>query len=252
VHQSNTRNVAIAALSFGLIAGTANAQDIPGGSISLITHDQSMNWQAGVDGNLSYTDTGYNFSGNQAGDGWLVQWDLLASSGDGQSIVTNFTVINLGTETQTFSLLVSDLLAAPYLSGTMIGGSIAGTFTDLNGNGVEVGSVGSGSIYSAFVDANNPDPFDGTVVASLLEDASGSASSFFTGTFASESFGTSPQIPGQSGPAASDNFGIMLEFSLSGGDMVGFTSSMAIASPAPGALALFSFAGLGRRRRRTA
>ena len=237
--------MAIAALSFGLIAGTANAQDIPGGSISLITHDQSMNWQAGVDGNLSYTDTGYNFSGNQAGDGWLVQWDLLASSGDGQSIVTNFTVINLGTETQTFSLLVSDLLAAPYLSGTMIGGSIAGTFTDLNGNGVEVGSVGSGSIYSAFVDANNPDPFDGTVVASLLEDASGSASSFFTGTFASESFGTSPQIPGQSGPAASDNFGIMLEFSLSGGDMVGFTSSMAIASPAPGALALFSFAGLG-------
>ena len=244
--------MAIAALSLGLITIAASAQDTPGGSIRLITQDQAVNWQAGVDGNLSYTDDGYNFSGNQTGDGWLVQWDLLASSGDGQSILTNFTVINLGNETATFSLFASELLAAPYLSGTMSGGSVAGTYTDLNGDGVEIGAVGTNSIYSAFVDADSMDPFNGTVVASLLDGASGSASSFFSGTFAGESFGTSPQIPGEPGPAAVDNFGIMLEFTLSAGDMAGFTSSMAITAPAPGALALLTLGGLARRRRRTA
>jgi len=93
---------------------------------------------------------------------------------------------------------------------------------------------------------------DGTIVGTLLDGQQGSASGFGSGNFLSESFGNVPSIPGANGPAIDSNFGVLLAFDLSAGDTAAFTTSMAIATPAPGALAMFGIAGLSRRRRRTA
>jgi hypothetical protein len=88
------------------------------------------------------------------------------------------------------------------------------------------------------------------VVGSLLDGASGSASTFLSGTFGESAFGDYPILPGQEIGGASTNYGFMIEFTLSAGDSAGFTASMAIATPAPGALAIFGLGGLARRRRR--
>ena len=209
-----------------------------------------MSWQAGVDGNLSWTDDGYNFSGSGNGSGWAVQWDMLASGVAQESIVSNITVMNTSTTTNTFYIRIAQDIAGAYASGSLVGGSVSGAFTDLNGNGVTVSSLSGGSIYSAFVDGDAADIFDGTTVGTLLNDASGSAISFFSGTFAGESFGDFPTIPGEVGPSIDTNFGILLGFELTAGDTAAFTSSMAIATPTPGVLALFTIAGISRRRRR--
>ena len=244
------RSVVAVALSIGAISISASAQDLPGGSIKLLTQDQAMSWQAGIDGDLSWTEDGYNFSGNDTGSGWAVQWDMLASGVAGESIVTNVTVMNTSTTTNTFYIQLTKDIDGVYSSGSLVGGSISGSFTDLNGNGVTVSSVNGGSIYSAFVDGSASDIFDGINVGTLLNDTSGSAMSFFSGTFAAESFGEFPTIPGEVGPAIDTNFGILLGFELTAGDTAAFTSSMAIATPTPGVLALFSIAGISGRRRR--
>ena len=244
------RSVVAVALSIGAISISASAQDLPGGSIKLLTQDQAMSWQAGVDGDLNWTEDGYNFSGNDTGSGWAVQWDMLASGAAGESIVSNITVMNTSTTSSTFYIQIAKDIDGIYSSGSLVGGSVSGSFTDLNGNGVTVSSLSGGSIYSAFVDGSASDIFDGTNVGTLLNDASGSAISFFSGTFAGESFGDFPTIPGAVGPVIDTNFGILLGFELTAGDTAAFTSSMAIATPAPGVLALFSIAGISGRRRR--
>ena len=221
--------------------------------MKLLTQDQAMAWQAGIDGDFDWTDDGYSFSGNDHGSGWVVQWDMLASGAAGESIVANFTVMNTSSSSEVFYLWVADNINGDYSAGSLVGGSIAGSYTDLNGNGVTVSSPSTNpadSIYSAFVDGSASDIFAGTTVGTLLEGASGSASSFFSGTFAGESFGDFPTIPGEIGPGINTNFGILLGFELTAGDTAAFTASMAIATPTPGVLALFSIAGASRRRRR--
>ena len=246
-----TRLVASTALSIGLAAGTAFGQDLPGGMVGLQTQGQSFNWVAGQDGNLEWTEDGYAFSGNDSGSGWIVQWDILASGASTEFITASFTIINTGASAAAFELSAMDMILGDYSTGSLVGGSVAGSYTDFNGNGVTVGSIDGGSIYSAIVDSDTIDPLDGTVVGTLLTATSGSASSFLSGTFASESFGGVPAIPGASGPPVFENIGMNLAFELSAGDSATFTASMAIATPAPGAMALLAITGIHGRRRRT-
>ncbi|MBC02229.1 MAG: hypothetical protein CMJ34_02850 [Phycisphaerae bacterium] len=238
------------ALAIGAMTFSASAEELPGGSITLLTQDQAMSWQAGIDGAFDWTEDGYDFSGSDNGSGWNVQWDMMVAGNAGESIVANFTVMNTSTSAETFYLYLADPINGDYSGGSLVGGSIAGSFTDLNGNGVNVSAADQGAIYSAFVDGSPSDIFSGTTVGTLLQGAAGSASSFFTGTFSGESFGDFPTIPGGVGPTINTNFGILLGFELSAGDTAAFTASMAIATPTPGVLALFSVAGASRRRRR--
>ena len=246
-----TRLVASTALSIGLAAGTAFGQDLPGGMVGLQTQGQSFNWVAGQDGNLEWTEDGYAFSGNDSGSGWIVQWDILASGASTEFITASFTIINTGASAAAFEISAMDMILGDYSTGSLVGGSVAGSYTDFNGNGVTVGSIDGGSIYSAIVDSDTIDPLDGTVVGTLLTATSGSASSFLSGTFASESFGGVPAIPGASGLPVFENIGMNLAFELSAGDSATFTASMAIATPAPGAMALLAITGIHGRRRRT-
>ncbi|MCP4833672.1 MAG: hypothetical protein GY895_02815 [Phycisphaera sp.] len=239
-------------MSISVVSSFAAAQELPGGSVGLMTQGQSLDWEAGLDGQFSWTNDGYNFTGSDSGSGWAMQWNMLASgTASAESIVTSFTVINTGSTTETFYLHFHQAIMGDYATGSLVGGSIAGTFTDLNGNGVSVSALSGGSIYSALVDTTDP-LTDGTIVGTLLDGQQGSASGFGSGNFLSESFGNVPSIPGANGPAIDSNFGVLLAFDLSAGDTAAFTTSMAIATPAPGALAMFGIAGLSRRRRRTA
>ncbi len=251
MNNQKIRSAAAAAISSCVIASGAFAQS-SGGSIQLETQGQSMRWDTGIDGSTNWTADGYSFMGDAFGSGWGMNWDMQASTATAQSVIANFTVMNLSSETQTFSLFITDSVATEYGMGSLVGGSIAGTFTDLNANGVNIAAVDGDSIYTAFVDATTVDPFDGSVVGNLLDDASGSAGLFQTGTFGESAFGDFPVLPGQSMGGASINYGFILEFTLSAGDTAGFTASMAIATPAPGAIALLGIAGVaGRRRRRS-
>lgn len=243
------RVAAVAAMTMSAVAVTANAQST-GGSIRLSTGGESVTWTTGIDGSTEWSDSGYTFTGSDSGFGWGMNWDMLGSTETTQSIIANFTVINTSAETQTFYLFVTDAVATTYGAGSLAGGSIAGTYTDLNGNGVTVSALDGGSIYTAFVDATETDPFNGTVVGDLLGGASGSVGSFLTGTFGESAFGDSPTLPSEVIGGADINYGFMIEFTLSAGDSAGFTASMAIATPAPGALAIFGLGGLTRRRRR--
>jgi hypothetical protein len=243
------RSAAVAALSMVSIAASANAQST-GGSIRLSTGSESVTWTTGIDGTTNWSDAGYDFSGSDFGSGWGINWDMLANTATAQSLVANFTVTNTSAETQTFYLFVVDEVATSYGAGSLVGGSVAGTYTDLNGNGVAVSAMDGGSIYTAFVDATESDPFNGTVVGSLLDGASGSASTFLSGTFGESAFGDAPILPSEVIGGAGINYGFILEFTLSAGDTAGFTASMAIATPAPGALAIFGLGGMARRRRR--
>ncbi len=216
----------------------------------MLVGDQAVSWHTGTDGTTSWTEDGYSFSGADSGDGWMIQWDILSSGSDIRSMLIQYTIINTGSSTQNFQISMTDALGASFNAGTLTGGSIAGTFTDLNGDGVGISARDDASIYSAFLDRT--DSSAGTVVGTLLDDASATASSFFSGTFANESFGNVPQVPGHEGPAALESFGVLLDFELTAGDTAGFTGTMAVAAPTPGALALLGIAGMRQRRRRSA
>ena len=216
----------------------------------MLVGDQAMSWHTGIDGITTWSDDGYSFSGTESGDGWMIQWDILSSGSGTRNMVVQYTVINTSNITQNFQISMTDALGAPFNTGTLTGGSIAGTFTDFNGDGVEVSARDNASIYSAYLDRT--DTSAGTVVGTLLDEANGSASSFFSGIFANESFGDMPELPSHEGPAAFESFGILLDFELTAGDSAGFTGTMAVAAPTPGALALLGIAGLQQRRRRSA
>jgi MYXO-CTERM domain-containing protein len=242
----------ISAFSAFLISSTTVlAENNLGGSIGLFTETGSSTWTTDEYGETDWTESGYSFSGSDVSAGWSVNWTMLSGSTSSQNLNLNFTVTNTSALEQTFYLFATDLLNSPIMGSSLVGGSVSGTYTDLNGDGVMVSALESGSIYTAFIDASSFDPFDGIVVGTLLDEASGSAGNFLTGTFAGSAFGDFPTIPGQVGPEALLNYGMLLQFTVSAGDTVGLTSSMAIAAPAPGAVALLGLAGLcGRRRRR--
>ncbi len=243
------RSAAVAAISVASIAVSTSAQNT-GGSISLNAGNQSVTWTAGVDGTTEWSGSGYEFSGSDSGSGWSINWQMLANTASAQSVIGNYTIINTSSETQTFQLWVNDPVAIEYGAGSVVGGSVAGTFTDLNGNGVTVSAVDGGSIYTALVDTYGEFFGGGTVVGSLLDDATGHAGTFLSGTFDQSAFGDYPILPSQTIGGATHDFGFVIKFTLSAGDSAGFTASMAIATPAPGALAIFGLGGLARRRRR--
>ena len=124
-----------------------------------------------------------------------------------------------------------------------IAGSVSGTITDSNGDGMATkASTGGGSIYNAFI--------DGTSVRTLLTGASyGVSSAFGSTSFGPASFGY--PIGSLTGPGASSSIALQFRFSLSAGDTASFSSVFVVNPvPAPGALALLAVAGACRRRRR--
>jgi len=174
---------------------------------------------------------------NVADAGHQMSWDMLVNPDP--FIIANvvYTNISSGTQNVTLEFVLPIGMAMP---STLIGGSVSGSLTDVNGDGATFASLGGGSAYQALA--------DGSVAAGMLTGVNVNAGPFGSSLIGPESFGT--PIPSQPYGAINTDMAIRYEFSLTAGDSVSLAGSF-VAVPAPGAVALLGIAGLvGRRRRR--
>ena len=246
-------SIIAAALTSITIVTPVVGQDGVDSGIQINTLNDTFNWLVGEDGNTQYTDNGYAFNGISNQGNFSFSWNVTSSESDlVQSVLAGFSITNLSSSTQTYRIYLTDLISVPSTK-SLVGGSIAGTVTDLNGDGATLSAVDeASSIYGGFIDAMNFDDFDGNVVGSLLTGDSVASGAFLSNTFNPEAFGDFPTLPGQAAPGISSNIGIMLTFDLSEGDSAAFTTSFVAQIPSPGPMALLisSIFGMGRRSRK--
>ena len=221
------------------------------GSLEMRLGDSTFGWLVGEDGQTEFSEDGYTFTGADIGDGWDLSWNVMASGSTMmESMVINFSVTNTSSQAQNFEFFQTHEIGAMFPT-SLVGGSVSGAISDLNGDGGFAGSLSSDTpIYRAFVDATDSDPFDGFVVGSLLTGAEATSDPFQSGNFAAESFGSMPTLPSAPGPNIDFNMGIALQFTVGAYDTASFSASFVAAIPGPGPIALAGIAGLAQRSRR--
>lgn len=239
------RSAAVAAAAIFLAAGVAVADtsEIPNLDMSVTTNGSTIAFNPADYGNAwgNANDT-FGFAGNLNGGSFGLGWSMLA---DSTFVIANYVVTNNTLVDQDFTITVSVPVGAVSGPFNLIGGSVTGSITDLNGDGATLSSPVGGSLYEALADGNT--------VATLLDDPfTVSSGNYESATVGPASFGE--PIPGQlfAGPINA-SIAITLSFTLSAGDAAAFTSIFVIEKtiPTPAGLALLGLAGvIGSRRRR--
>lgn len=186
--------------------------------------------------------TSWVWNGNWSANGASVTWSGVPATWTGSSMTLggNFVIRNGTASTQTF--VIDVVLPGSFAAGSewLVGGSAAGSMVNLNAS---TGSLTStGAMWTA--------SFDGNTVGSLFNNVNAAVDPFFTGSLASQSFGS--PIPGQPYTGGMSSAArIRLSLSLTAGMEATITSSFAAqVVPAPGALALLAVAAIGGSRRR--
>ena len=242
----------VAALYFIGSATVAQAQDaeLPFAPILTIGTTPLLNDQV-----ISNADGSFTLLGNQQGgllDGkpvWDLTWDLTLNQDP--SITGTVTLVNLTTVTRPFNLAFS-LPITPAFSPSLFGGSIDASLVDANGDkSAAIAPIAiSPSIYRGTIDSI-------TQLSLLAGNVSCSGSNPGCIATASDEFGLLPgPVPTLAGPAVNSAIGIFLNFSMTPGDRVTFTTRFVVeppsAVPLPAGLPLL-LSGLGalalRRRR---
>lgn len=235
------------------IAASASADTtvLPDLTIRLGVADSVFEYNAATAGSAWANGNGtFGYAGSVSnpfgGPGFDLSWGLLVRQNP--FIVGNIVVTNTSASTQTFFLDVSLPINVAF-ANTLVGGSVTGTVTDLNGDGATVAATSpNDAIYRALTDVDGM--FNGNLAGSLLVGASASAGQFQSATIGPDIFGG--PIPSQPHGAVTTNIAIRLAFTLTAGDSASFTSLFTVI-PAPGAMALAVVGGLvgvgGRRRR---
>lgn len=192
------------------------------------------------EGNATADD--YAAEGLFENESFILDWDI--SGKYDPTINGAFSVTNVLAVPQTFTLTVT-VPVPPIAGGTVIGGSVGGSFTDAGGGGATFGTSGATALYTAYVDSLPVATLHPSPVALV-------AGSFLTTTIPAVDFGT--PIPSAPGPAVlTTDMGIQLKFVLSPGDTAALTSVFVVETPEPSTvvLALMGLAcGLFVARRR--
>jgi hypothetical protein len=236
-------------LAIAAVAGSALAagiETVPAVQLR-ITSDQGIDAALdaaamGCSGGTGYT--GFSVSCNGYG------YDLGAASLDSLSVNfvvdpevhLNISLTNTSVNPQTFTLEAT-LPTAAFLGPNLMGGSVAGSVQDLNGNGA---TLSSAAVYSALI--------DGGVVATLLTSHTSTVVNAYEFTNLGAAFGNTPQIPSAAAPAVLSEIGVRLSFRLSPGDQAALLGVFVVQTPEPAIGALLGVAGLALAalRRRSA
>lgn len=245
------RTAALVAAGLVATAASADSASIPHLTFNLGSGGSAVSFAAAeIGGSWSNGNGTFGFAGNTGSlmngpSAFTLAWNVLA--GADPFLVGNIVLTNTSAVTQ--DLLIEIVLpTALDLPFTLVGGSVAGAVTDLNGDGATLGSIGTGGIYTAITDLG----FGSQATAgSLLTSTSVSAGSFLSASLGPVSFGES--IPAQMHSAVHESIGVRFRFTLSAGDAASFTSIFMVEPvPAPSAVALLGLSWLsggGRRRR---
>jgi hypothetical protein len=177
---------------------------------------------------------------------WDFQWGV---TGDPDPVVSsNLTITNNTAVTQTYISTVTLPIAPAITPSSLIGGSISGSVTDVNGNGATLATAAPDALYTALI--------DGVSVHTLYDNPSSFVVTppFGSASVPSADFGS--PIPSLPGPAANSSIAIQLKFTLTPGDSMALTSVFVVNPvPEPVGLGVFGLAAaghLGRRRRQLA
>ncbi len=194
---------------------------------------------AGVLGELSCV--GGGLSGTAGG--WTVNsWNLFL---DPDPTVSNvISVTNNTAAIQTFIFSVTLPVSVTFGPPSLIKGSISGSATDNNGNGVTLATSGGISLYRALI--------DGGVVRTLHDDPFSASTPFASGTASIPVADFGIPIAEVSGVATTTDIGITLRFTLTPGDSAAITSVFNVEPiPEPGTaiLLLAGLTGLARMGR---
>jgi hypothetical protein len=163
----------------------------------------------------------------------------IAGAANATLVTFNRTFTNNTAQARTYDVMQSIDLAGAVLDPTM-SGSVAAILIDMNGDGATLSSLGTTAIYTALI--------QNTAVQTLLPgDWAFQVNPFMSDASTPASF-SNVVLPSGS---ASGTMSIRLQFTLSAGDKVSFSSNFVVqAVPAPGALGLAALAGVGCRGRR--
>jgi hypothetical protein len=194
--------------------------------------------------------TGWTYSGEMEDRGyWTVAWSCAFSNSSGvvaaggAFVTINMTVTNNDVNIQNFNCLAMLPLANPILL-PQESGSVAGSVTDITGDGATLTAPAGYRIYTPRIDGVDEAP-------GFLLDApySQSALPFLSAVVGPASFGVVP-----ASQDADTSIALYLSFDLSPGDTATFTSIFEITKvPGPAgaaALAALGLLGGGRRRPR--
>lgn len=240
--------VAVMAVTSTAVAGATSMPNLQftlgsaSGTFSFAAAEYGGSW---ANGNSTFGFVGSSNALTDNPSDFTVSWNLLVSPDPfiiGNILVTNTTAV-------TRELFVDIALPTGFSrSETLVGGAIAASVTDLNGNGATLASIGDSGLFSALTDVGHGTQ---SVASTLLTSSSVSAGSNMSASLSPATFGH--PIPSQLHGPVYENITIRFRFTLTAGDAASFTSIFAVqAVPAPGTAVLLGMAGLtaGRRRRR--